>query len=269
MYDMIVIEARCASFRTDDPFPHSCRGGVTMATHAGVALHRGAGLTRSDITQITWFMAGLVFTFLVPFLFSSVLNLQHDLYLLVYFVAIALFLTAYVVETHTDVVDMWKRGWKLSLIIGAFAGAFVVMSVINRETATAHPSGLYFGFEMVWRGLLYGMFDALILTIFPGMVAFALVHRERDGMRRRIGFAALALVLVWTITATYHLGYAQYRTDGVSKPEVGNTVISVPMLVTVNPAGSVLAHASMHMAAVQHTYETTTLLPPKTTVPGK
>jgi hypothetical protein len=240
-----------------------------MATHTGVALHRGADLTRTDITHVTWFVGGLVFTFLIPFLFSSVLNLQHDLYLLVYFVAVALFLAAYVVATDTDVVDMWKHGWKLSLVIGVFATAFVVMSVLNREATTPHPSGLYFGFEMVWRGLLYGVFDALILTAFPSMVAFALFHRGRQGIGRRIVFGVLALVLVWTITASYHLGYAQYRTDGVSAPEVGNTVISIPLIVSMNPIGSVLTHASMHVVAVQHAYETPTLLPPKTTVSGK
>ena len=50
---------------------------------------------------------------------------------------------------------------------------------------------------------------------------------------------------------------------------MGNTVISIPMLVTMNPAGSVLAHASMHIVAVQHAYETKVLLPPKTTVSRK
>ena len=240
-----------------------------MATHAGLAVHRGTGVSSTTVTQIAWFAAGLIITFLVPFIFSSVVNFQHDLYLLIYFVAVAGFLSAYVVQTHADVLEIWKRGWKLSLVVGVFAAAFVVMSVINRETATAHPAGFYFGFEMVWRGALYGIFDALILTAFPGMVAYALIHRDGEGVRRRVGFAALALVLVWTITGVYHLGYQQYRSDGVSNPEIGNTAISVPMLVSMNPAGSVLTHASMHVVAVQHAYETKTLLPPITTVSGK
>jgi hypothetical protein len=44
-------------------------------------------------------------------------------------------------------------------------------------------------------------------------------------------------------------------------------IISVPMFATANPAGSVLAHASMHVAATVYSYETDVFLPPQTHVP--
>jgi len=70
---------------------------------------------------------------------------------------------------------------------------------------------------------------------------------------------------VLTMTAVYHLGYDQYRQDGVKAPETGNTIISVPMLLTANPIGSVADHMAMHISAVAHTYETDVRLPPPTT----
>jgi hypothetical protein len=81
-----------------------------------------------------------------------------------------------------------------------------------------------------------------------------------------VGFAALALPLVVVITASYHLGYQQFRDDGVAAPETGNTIISLPLLVSANPVGSVIAHASMHLAAVTHAYETDVFLPPQQSV---
>ena len=57
------------------------------------------------------------------------------------------------------------------------------------------------------------------------------------------------------ITATYHWGYPQYRQDGLSRPETGQRLISVPTFATANPAGSVVAHVSQHLAAVTHSYE--------------
>lgn len=83
------------------------------------------------------------------------------------------------------------------------------------------------------------------------------------GLRRRVAFAALALPLVLVITAVYHLGYEQFREDGLRQPETGNTVLSIPMLLTANPAGSIIAHAAMHVTAVAHAYETPTYLPPQ------
>ena len=165
------------------PFAHVVQRRSIMSASTEITVHRGTRLSSSIGTQITWFVAGLAFTFLIPFLFSSILSLQHDLYLLIYFVALSLFLASYVVETHADVVEIWRHEGKLSLVIGVLAAAFVVMSVLNREAPTAHPTGFYFGFEMVWRGLLYGVFDALILTAFPGMVAFALDSPRAAGSR--------------------------------------------------------------------------------------
>ena len=68
-----------------------------------------------------------------------------------------------------------------------------------------------------------------------------------------------------SITAVYHLGFEQYRQDGVGAPETGNTLISLPMLLTTNPIGSVADHMAMHISAVSHTYETDVRLPPPTT----
>ena len=67
-----------------------------------------------------------------------------------------------------------------------------------------------------------------------------------------------------TITAVYHLGYSQYREDGIGAPETGNTIISMPMLLSTNPIGSVLDHAAMHTPAVAHSYETEVRVPPAT-----
>jgi hypothetical protein len=80
---------------------------------------------------------------------------------------------------------------------------------------------------------------------------------------RRAAFAVVSLALVLVITAVYHLGYEQFREDGVGGPEIGNTIISVPAILTANPLGSLIAHASMHVAADVHAYETDTFLPPK------
>ena len=55
----------------------------------------------------------------------------------------------------------------------------------------------------------------------------------------------------------------------MGQPEVGNTLISVPALLTTNPAGSVVAHAAMHTTAVTHSYETDVYLPPQTSVTSR
>lgn len=228
------------------------------------------GTSRERVThalhldQIAWYAAGALFGFGIPFLFSSTLDLPNDLYYAIYFGCVILFLAAYAAATDLDVVRLFARQWQWSLALGVLASAFVVWSVFGREDSTPRPDGLYFAFTVAWRGFLYGAIDALLLSAFPVAVAYALLDRRLDGLPRKTVFGVLALVLVMVITATYHLGYEQFREDGVAGPEAGNVIISVPAITTLNPLGAVVAHASMHVAADIHAYETDLYLPPET-----
>jgi hypothetical protein len=227
-------------------------------------LHRATAITNTGQGHLAWFVVGAAYAFLIPFVFSSLLELHHDLYYGVYFAAALGFLGAYVRATEADVWTFFHQNWRWSLVLGLVASAALVFNVLNREDATPRPDGAYFVFEVAWRGVLYGVVDALLLTAFPAMVTFALLGGRVLGLARRLLFAGVAFPLIFVITATYHLGYEQFREDGVGAPEIGNTIISVPALATMNPAGSVLAHASMHVAAVTHAYETDVFLPPQT-----
>ncbi len=235
---------------------------MTTVTTRPTRVHTGR--VPQQARQLLWYGAGAAIAFAVPSLFSSQLGWQHDWYLLAYFATTAAFLGLYVTMTHADVGGLFRRGWKLSLAVALVTTAFVVFTVLQKD-ATPRPGGAYFGFELVWRGLLYGTVDALLLTAFPVLITVGLFGGEVAGWAKRVAFAAVALVLVVTITATYHLGYAQYREDGIANPEVGNTVISVPALVSLNPVGSLVTHAAMHVTAVGHAYETHVFLPPQTT----
>jgi hypothetical protein len=216
--------------------------------------------------QASWFAAGAAIAFLVPYVFTSVLDLHNDLYYLIYFSAAIAFLAAYISVTRADVVALFTTGWRISLLLAIPTTAFVVVNVLSRDS-TPGAHGLYAVFQVGWRGVAYGVVDALLLTAFPGAVAIGLLGGRIAGLKRHLQFAAVMLPLVLIITATYHLGYEQFRDDGVGPPEIGNTIISVPMLATANPLGSVVAHASMHVTADVHAYETDIFLPPQTDAP--
>jgi hypothetical protein len=215
-------------------------------------------------TQLRWYAAAAATGFAVPFLGSSVLELQHDVYLGIYFAIVLALFAAYVVATGLDVRATVRRRWKLGCVLGIIVGVALVRNVLS-EDATPRPDGAYFAFELVWRGGIYGAVDALLLTVLPCLVVYRGLGGDLGTWRRRIAYFAASLVLVMSITAVYHLGYEQYRQDGVGAPETGNTLISLPMLLTTNPIGSVADHMAMHISAVSHTYETDERLPPPTT----
>jgi hypothetical protein len=226
--------------------------------------HPRSALSSHVSRQAAWFVFGSAAAFAIPYVGISVLDLQPDAYYAAYFAITLALLAAYVRSEQIDARGLFTRNWLGSVVVGVPIGAFVVWNVL-RSDATPRPHGAHFVFELLWRGAGYGVIDTLLLTAFPCVVAYSLLHGHIHGVAPRLRFVALALPLVMVITATYHLGYPQFRADGVAKPETGNVALSIPTLATMNPIGSIAAHASMHITAVIHAYETPTFLPPQTT----
>ena len=64
------------------------------------------------------------------------------------------------------------------------------------------------------------------------------------------------------ITATYHLGYPQFRGTDLTQPKIGAAIATVPAALTGNPLGAIVVHDAFHVAANVHTYRSATFLPP-------
>jgi len=216
--------------------------------------------------HVGWFALGSFVAFLIPYVGLSVLDLQHDAFYLLYFCVTLALLGTYTRVERIDLRDTFTRNWAWSIGIGVVTAVALWRNVLVNSDATSRPHGAYFAFEVLWRGVGYGIVDALLLTAFPCTVAYAILRGNANGIGGRTRFIALTVPLISLITATYHLGYPQYRGDGVKRPETGNTIISVPALLTTNPAGSIVAHVTMHVTAVGHAYETRDYLPPQTFV---
>jgi hypothetical protein len=216
------------------------------------------------VRHLAWFAGVCVVAFLVPYLGVSILDLQHDVFYLVYFAITIALVATYARVERVAIVEIFQSRWRWSLALGLLLSAFLVFNVFNTEDATPRPHGAYFVFELLWRGVGYGVIDTLLLTIFPCFVAYKLLHGRIGGLKGKLRFTALTLPLVLIITATYHWGYPQYRQDGLSRPETGNVLISVPTFATANPVGSVVAHVTQHVAAVTHSYESRIFNPPVT-----
>jgi hypothetical protein len=211
-----------------------------------------------------WFALVCGVAFLVPYLGVSVLGLQHDVFYLVYFAVTIALIAAYASIERVEVGEVFRLRRRWSAGIGALVAVFLVFNVVETEDATARPHGLYFVFELAWRGLGYGLVDTLLLTVFPCLVAYTVLRGRVGGIEGKLRFTALCLPLVVAVTAVYHLGYPQYRQDGIGRPETGNVLISIPAFATANPLGSFVAHASQHVAAVAHAYESEIFNPPVT-----
>lgn len=227
--------------------------------------------------HLGWLAAAAGLGFAVPALFSGLLGLERDPYLLVYLPVIGGFTAAYLrgpaPAGWTRVRGRWLRG----TVVGLAAGALLVLSVL-RQPAGAPAEGAALVLDLAWSGVAYGLVDALLLTVLPVAAVFGALGGSAgragggatdgaaggDGgsLGRAAATAALALAASLAVTAAYHLGYEEFRGTALVGPLVGNAVVTVAYLAARSPVAPVVAHVAMHVAAVLHGMEAAVQLPP-------
>jgi len=187
--------------------------------------------------------------------------LPRDLFYGIYTLVVAAFVFAWARDSGLSQHDFFRH-WRAGVALGVLAAASLILLVSFREDATSRPSGVELVAAVAWRGVVYGVTDPVLLTVFPVLAVFAAFRDRRTGLRPTILVGLVALLASLAITATYHLGYADFRSDKVRKPLTGDLIWTAPTLLTLSPLGAPIAHAGLHVSAVLHSYETETFLPP-------
>jgi hypothetical protein len=225
-----------------------------------------ASRARTATSPWWWLVGGALLFFAVPFVGTDMIGLQPDLFYLCYFTVALVWFAAFLGTYRADLRDLWRLNWEWSLVVGALAGAAVGVIVFS-SAGTAHPEGWRWWFEIGWRGIVYGSIDTLTLFVFPAAVAYLLMHGNRSGARRKIGYAGLALALSLLVSTSYHLGYPEYRDADMRSPLMGTVMASSATMLTGNPLGAFLTHPTAHVSAVVHQEQggPTQMLPPKVT----
>jgi hypothetical protein len=250
-----------------------------MSTHAVRHHTVRAGLRLGVSAHWAWLAGGFVVAFVVPFLlaetrsaFGVVFEINRDLFYGVYALAVVALFALWSRSTGYGLVAAVRRRWLLAFGLGLAAAGVLALMVVRTDDSTARPDGIELVGAVLWRGIVYGVTDGLLLSVFPILVVFAAFAGTRLNRRfaGKVVIGIVALIASLAMTAVYHFGYSDFRSDKVAKPLTGDIVWSVPTLVTLNPIGAPIAHAGLHTAAVLHSYDTDTFLPPhKVTEEGR
>jgi hypothetical protein len=215
----------------------------------------------TDFGHLKWILWGALTGFGSSFLFGDVLSLPIDLYYLIYFGITIVFLLTYIRRTRFNLKEWFSRRLAWGILLGVLFGVLMVQNVLSRPE-TEHLTGAYLAWSILWRGFVYGTIDGLLLSSFPWVVTWRAFDVEKRPVRRKIAFGLLAWLFILVLTTVYHLGYSDFRSKKIIQPNIGNTLISLPTLLSANPIGSPITHAMMHVAALVHSPKTELFLPP-------
>lgn len=226
-------------------------------------------MNRKALFHLVWILAGALLGFCSAFVFGDVLAMPRRWFLVPHVALTLGFLAAYTRWSNIALRRLLVRRWAFGLLAAAAVAVFLIGNVLG-QPASPRPRGLHLWLDLLWLGVVYGAVDALLLSVLP-IVATWRAGELLGWTRRwpgRIGVGLMALVASAFITATYHLGYAEFRGPAVRKAIAGNVVMSAGQLLSMNPIAATGSHIAMHVAAVLHGPDSTVQLPPHNTGAG-
>jgi hypothetical protein len=212
---------------------------------------------------VGWIAAAVVMGYLIPAVLSGGFHLKREIFLIPYVVLTVAFLAAFVRWSGLNLVDLIRKNWIFGLIGAVVVGIFLVRNILS-QPASGTAVGFNLVFQIAWEGVVYGMVDALLLSVFPIMAVTALVKTFgiQSNWQAVVLTGVLSLVVSLVITVAYHLGYPEYQGAQVAAPALGNSVMTLGTILSGNPITALFSHISMHVAGVLHGPATVVQLPP-------
>jgi hypothetical protein len=213
--------------------------------------------------SILWILYASILGFGVASIFAGWLKLPRNIYLLVYIPLVLALFVLFIRANNINIKELVLHNWYWGLLGAIVAGAFVIRNVYS-QPASKRSTGLALLLDISWTGIAYGLIDALLLSILPIIVVkVALADNVWvETWYGRIGTGIIGLFASFFVTTAYHLGYPEFRGKKVIWPNVGNGVLSLAYIFTMNPLAAILPHMAMHIAAMIHGKETTGQVPP-------
>jgi hypothetical protein len=165
-----------------------------------------------DLYHLLWIPVTAAVGFAAAFLLADLLVLPVDLYYFLYFVSVLGFAAYYAARTRLEVVRWATRGLARAIVLGFVVGVVLARGVLAQPETPA-LAGAAFWWALLWRGLVYGLVDGILLFALPWTITWRALDAEQGGVARKIGAGAVAWVAVLVVTTAYHLGYSDFRSS--------------------------------------------------------
>lgn len=166
-------------------------------------------------------------------------------------------------STTIDFFKALQHNWYWGILGAVIAGAFMLKNVFS-QPSSPRSKGSTLLLDILWPGLLYGMMDSILLSVIPVMALRLALFDSfwNDNWFGEIIFGGLALLASLLVTTAYHWGFSEFRGKRILWPNIGNGVLTIAYLLTMNPLAAIIPHMAMHVAAMIHGKDTTEQVPP-------
>ena len=159
-----------------------------------------------SVSHLWWLPAGALVGFVVSIVFGDLLALPIDFYYLIHVASVAGFFTLYTKTSELPLSDWISRRLAWAIAAGVLGGLVLMQGVLSQPPTAKFTGGILW-WAILWRGIVYGAADGVLLFAFPWIVTWRALAADRGGWFRKLAAGALAWAAILLVTTTYHLGY--------------------------------------------------------------
>ncbi len=213
---------------------------------------------------LLWVAAAAVLGFVIAAVFAGLLHLPRSIYLIPYMGLVGALVYGFMRWSHLSVLELLRHHWLIGAVGALPLAVFTVHNILS-QPASPHSEGWLLVLELLWVGVVYGLVDALLLSVLPVLAtwqAFTVLGWTAHWWGR-IAASILAIALSLVVTEAYHLGYPECRVaGGLLGPTIGNAAMTIGYVLTGNPVAAMFSHMAMHIAGVLQGPASVLQLPP-------
>ena len=113
-----------------------------------------------------WIILAAFLGFSTAAIFSGWLKLKRNIYLLFYIPVVLAFVVLFVISNDINIKEQLLHNWYWG-IAGALVAALFVIKNVYSQPSSARNKNAALLVDILWPGLMYGLADALLLSIVP------------------------------------------------------------------------------------------------------
>ena len=121
--------------------------------------------------EFIWVLAAAILGFVTAALFSGLLEWRRDWFVAIYALLVGSFLYGYIRWSGLDLglflLHRWIWGVNGVVVVGA-----ILVASVRRMPASPPASGVALAWDILWLGIVYGVVDAMLLTVLPVAVTW-------------------------------------------------------------------------------------------------
>ena len=211
------------------------------------------------MSQLIWFCALALGSFLVSWIFTDLLGVTKTAYVVIFAGGTGVALYSYLQWSNMDWGTFISYQWFWGLVVATVSGLVLIALLawlVRWQSLSLLPApgprGMRLVSKLLVDGVLNGAAEAILLSVLQVLIVWqafsplAWFH-QWPGTAFTFVVALVASIIVITL---HHLGFRELRGHLIIYVIAGNVVFTLAYLLTMNPLAAVVAHIIMHVGAV-------------------